>query len=714
MKTNKMFLGAFSLLLLVPLVSIVPTAEAVIQTVTEDFEDDTPGLAPSSPLYSFRQTLGSAQVEAGKNWRTSIPAYPHERDVFTWAKDPCSLGAGETFKFDMSFDEWSTNVGHPAMNMVGQVYNDYPQDAQGEWDGIRFNVQNNLGTAQMRIMLSRDDGGGGGAAMVWIPYPQGGPGMHTYEFTDINCPAGSITFNVDGAAPITVTIGGGGWPNLNYMTFGHESAASGTTKYGTFRLDNIAMDGIDLPITGDAINLFPAQIDSVQSAYDDSTVFARSRTGTVYKLAADGEIITQANVCSPAFTGIAESADDSSLVNLEVTQDQTLLTTCNITGPTPATLVLNLDYNFNILNSAIVQTPIGKAKIVSTAGDRYSILDAVVQDINTYTRAHSDGFANFDWPVNGADFVSLWGDKSTAADRRHWAISETGGLIGLNLDGSAPFIGAHQGRAVASFGSTVYIQLNGGELSKNGFTGTAMLWDSDVSGVTVGTDALFYSRDGAYLVAWNGNNVWVIDTATNAITYDLTTGGNVNRCSIDTANNYVYCSTDAGNNPIEKFAVFDGTTSLAGDGGAGTPNPLPDTAPLTTGSGTTSGGGGGVGTGGSTVGTSGGQVTAGQGGFIIVEEEGFVAKQAKMLSDNWGVSIDGAKWLLGLVIIIFVAALVASKFSGAAAAIMAVIGTLGGLGLAVALGVIPVWFLITIVLVIVIMVSRALTPAKGE
>ena len=97
--------------------------------------------------------------------------------------------------------------------------------------------------------------------------------------------------------------------------------------------------------------------------------------------------------------------------------------------------------------------------------------------------------------------------------------------------------------------------------------------------VDAGRGGLRVSKDGAYLVTWGADNVVRLlassDLSVLATTPALT---GLRAADIDFLNNYLYTVKTTA---VQRFPVFDFTSSVAGAGGAGSENPPPAANPFT-------------------------------------------------------------------------------------------------------------------------------------
>ena len=167
--------------------------------------------------------------------------------------------------------------------------------------------------------------------------------------------------------------------------------------------------------------------------------------------------------------------------------------------------------------------------------------------------------------------VEKWGSNRTA-------LATSTELLVLNQEGVTVAKRAGDWAAVAIHNGTVYGVGAGGVVRKHTILGGTLL-ETASKDVDAGRGGLRVSKDGAYLVTWGADNVVRLlassDLSVLATTPALT---GLRAADIDFLNNYLYTVKTTA---VQRFPVFDFTSSVAGAGGAGSENPPPAANPFT-------------------------------------------------------------------------------------------------------------------------------------
>lgn len=202
------------------------------------------------------------------------------------------------------------------------------------------------------------------------------------------------------------------------------------------------------------------------------------------------------------------------------------------------------------------------------------------------------------------------------------------------------------------------------------------------------------SRDGAYVVWWDDTNVALLN-ATNLthVLWSSTTPDTITAADLDIGNNYLYVGTKG--LVLARFDLFDYTTAWGADGGEGMLNPVPGAAgsPIQCTFTSTTSDFGAAQT--CVPDTHSDDVTfsvrnpvsqpSGRSIFGVPFDDGAQAM---------GVGIGGFAWFLGLVLVVMIAV---AAYAYTQSNLMGSLGAILGLGMAVAFGLIPPWFIILFV-----------------
>lgn len=266
-------------------------------------------------------------------------------------------------------------------------------------------------------------------------------------------------------------------------------------------------------------------------------------------------------------------------------------------------------------------------------------------------------------------------DRGTA-ENLTWGVSNELGVRAFDSQGlRVATASSVLGLSIGVHNGTVYVG-NATSIGKYDRSVDVLTLNTSVSeGTRVG--GLRLSKDGQFVLAWQGSEFRVHNATDLGQIVSIDVGDAIRACDMDVRNNRVYCVTQ---DTLTGWEVFDSTSSLAGEGTAGSENPALD-GPLSEG-----------GQFGSVSTTTAPTVTPEDPGLFDVEG----------LVPHFG-SEGAARAFLGLFIVLAFAAgfaLLGSEV-GKGGTTMPILGALGGFLAAVQFGLFPAWVVMLLVIVLV-------------
>lgn len=410
----------------------------------------------------------------------------------------------------------------------------------------------------------------------------------------------------------------------------------------------------------------------VRTTYDNTPlIFTREETTSrITRLDADLVVQESALVCSQGadpLTGLRSG--------LTVPVDQKVVYPClGVQSPIVRTastqLGLQTTVEVNVIPEAM-ESFTGNVILVYDPGDNdqnFVVVDGVTANQDaTLTLA---GINDADIEKFGSNITYVTGDFGTQA---RTGVSQQ---LSFRNDGLVRL-------CVAAHNGTVWLG-DADKIERYNTTAGTFNLENSISSVGCKAGGMRVSKDGAYLFAWQNEQVVLMNSTSLTVLRTEPIGTTVNGADMDFLNNYLYVATD---DNVFRFNVFDVTGSVAGDGNPGEPNPAPTNNPFADfestedDPGIIDGGGGGGVPAGATGSTSGDSI------FSVVSG-----------ADSLGVAQSTMRAFIAVLLIAGMAGGAYTVFENVPLSAGA-----GGLGffLAIMFGFIPLWFVFLVSLLVI-------------
>lgn len=569
--------AALMTLMLAGLVSI-PNATALVQVVTEDFEDDTTGTSPSGNFYTF-STQGSgtyavstAQAQSGSKSYRHAPTVNNGESQFSLNEDLCGNNFNK-ISWYMRPDSGSSpnqqGVVLTSQSNLGTnpfVHLDFIAIYWDSGDHLKFYVKNG-GTESFQTLRFSDTSG-----TAW----------RHIEILQIKCTSPfSVQARVDGGATVTASAGTSLVP-MNAIQITHMNHALQSNLY----IDNLQIDSMDIPLAAGPRTEFSDPIYSVYTTNDhtpytytmnDKSVVTRYDTTTSTPAS-----LLSLNICSPTFTGVAGSTDPSGFNYFHVSDNDNVATIC---GDGSNHMLQVHDKTLNVQLTKV--TGVAPTAIP----DPFRIYSEKRSDADTYTVASmsSNGeytqfyagvptlTAKFPYNCGTAQASNAAVDRQKEEGSTFWLIDDSCGVRGYATEPPGLLFTAASvvGNGIAAHEDIVWTSDSTANTLKRHVAGGSTLTQTHSVNTDYGN--IRVSWDARYLVAWKLNNVWLINATdlTEMADFQTNAGDTIEECDIDANNNYVWCGgvRTGGGGFLQSLDVFPYTVSEAGDGNATTPNP---------------------------------------------------------------------------------------------------------------------------------------------